>query len=212
MRSNGLALASCASRRPSEAPPAALAAFLARRLGDAALTEARIAQLYSRNAPQAFDLPDRGYVARVHPLELWLVAFRLQHPDASLADAVAASEKERQEVYRWLFRTRAKGAQDSRIFTLLEVEAFLDIHRRWARLGYPFGHLVPSLATALGSSGDRPAALAELMCGRRPPGWRPGFCRRQRAWRWLERPARRPDPVTPAACPWHSGSGFRHAR
>ncbi len=146
-----------------EAPPSALAAFLGRRLGDGALSEARIGQLYARHAPDAFDLPDRGYVARVHPLELWLVAFRLQHPDASLADAVAASEKERQQVYRWLFRTRAKGAQDSRIFTLLEVEAFLDIHRRWARLGYPFGHLVPSLATALGSSGDRPAALAELM-------------------------------------------------
>ena len=146
-----------------EAPSAALAAFLGRRLGDGQLSEARIGQLYARHAPDAFDLPDRGYVARVHPLELWLVAFRLQHPDASLADAVAASEKERQEVYRWLFRTRAKGAQDSRIFTLLEVEAFLDIHRRWARLGYPFGHLVPSLATALGSSGDRPAALAELM-------------------------------------------------
>ena len=46
---------------------------------------------------------------------------------------------------------------------MLEVEAFLDIHQRWARLGYPFDHLVPSLATALGSSGDRPAALAELM-------------------------------------------------
>ena len=146
-----------------DAPSAALAAFLGRRLGDGQLSETRTGQLYARHAPDAFDLPDRGYVARVHPLELWLVAFRLQHPDASLADAVAASEKERQEVYRWLFRTRAKGAQDSRIFTLLEVEAFLDIHRRWARLGYPFGHLVPSLATALGSSGDRPAALAELM-------------------------------------------------
>ncbi len=46
---------------------------------------------------------------------------------------------------------------------MLEVEAFTDIHRRWQRLGYPFDHLVPSLATALGSSGDRPAALAELM-------------------------------------------------
>lgn len=146
-----------------EAPPAALADFLARRLGGAPPAPARIARLHARHAPEAFDLPDRGYVARVHPLELWLVAFRLQHPEAGLADALAASAKERQEVYRWLFRTRAKGAQDARIFTLLEVEAFLDIHRRWARLGYPFGHLVPSLATALGSSGDRPAALAELM-------------------------------------------------
>ncbi|ENO87195.1 transglycosylase domain-containing protein [Thauera aminoaromatica] len=145
-----------------EAPPHALADFLARRLGEPPAA-ARLAQLYARNAPEAFDLPDRGYVARVHPLELWLVAFRLQHPEATLAEAVAASADERQQVYRWLFRTRAKGAQDSRIFTLLEVEAFLEIHRRWARLGYPFGHLVPSLATALGSSGDRPAALAELM-------------------------------------------------
>ncbi|MHB1375139.1 MAG: transglycosylase domain-containing protein [Thauera sp.] len=144
------------------APPEALAAFLARRLGESP-SATRLAQLYTRNAPEAFDLPDRGYVARVHPLELWLVAFRLQHPEATLSDAVAASADERQQVYRWLFRTRAKGAQDSRIFTLLEVEAFLEIHRRWARLGYPFGHLVPSLATALGSSGDRPAALAELM-------------------------------------------------
>lgn len=144
------------------APPQALADFLARRLGEPPAA-ARLAQLYTRNAPEAFDLPDRGYVARVHPLELWLVAFRLQHPEATLAEAVAASAGERQQVYRWLFRTRAKGAQDSRIFTLLEVEAFLEIHRRWARLGYPFGHLVPSLATALGSSGDRPAALAELM-------------------------------------------------
>ncbi len=46
---------------------------------------------------------------------------------------------------------------------MLEVEAFLDLHEQWKRLGYPFDHLVPSLATALGSSGDRPAALAELM-------------------------------------------------
>jgi membrane peptidoglycan carboxypeptidase len=46
---------------------------------------------------------------------------------------------------------------------MLEVEAFLEIHRRWSRLGYPIPSLVPSLATALGSSGDRPAALAELM-------------------------------------------------
>jgi len=46
---------------------------------------------------------------------------------------------------------------------LLEVEAFLEIHRAWKRLGYPFESLTPSYATALGASGDRPAALAELM-------------------------------------------------
>jgi membrane peptidoglycan carboxypeptidase len=46
---------------------------------------------------------------------------------------------------------------------MLEIEAFLDIHQRWQQVGYPFDHLVPSLATAIGSSGDRPAALAELI-------------------------------------------------
>lgn len=145
------------------ASPEALGAFLSARLGDQAPEAPRVAELYRRYAPDAFDLPDRGYVARVHPLELWLVAYRLQHPLATLDEAVTASAAERQAVYRWLFRTRAKDAQDARIHTMLEVEAFLEIHRRWTRLGYPFGRLVPSLATALGSSGDRPAALAELM-------------------------------------------------
>src|SRR5690606_30281168 len=133
------------------------------RLPGVELDQTRLRALYRRYAPGAFDLPDTGYIARVHPLELWLVGFLSAHPGASFAEAVEASRAERQAVYRWLFRTRAKSAQDQRIYTILEVEAFLDIHRRWVRLGYPFPHLVPSLATALGSSGDRPAALAELM-------------------------------------------------
>jgi membrane peptidoglycan carboxypeptidase len=62
-----------------------------------------------------------------------------------------------------LFKSRHQSARDSRIRTMLEIEAFLDIHQRWRAVGYPFDHLVPSLATAIGSSGDRPAALAELM-------------------------------------------------
>lgn len=146
-----------------DAPIDAMEAFLRDRLGDATPPPARLERLYRQYAPDVLDLPDRGFVARVHPLELWLVAYRLQHPDATWEQAVQASAAERQAVYRWLFRTQAKSAQDTRIATMLEVEAFMDIHRRWARLGYPFAQLVPSLATALGSSGDRPAALAELM-------------------------------------------------
>lgn len=145
-----------------QASPDELATFLHQRL-DKALPGEQVARLYARHAPDKFDLTDRAYVARVHPLELWLVGYLSAHPGAPWGELVKASAEERQAVYRWLFQTRFKGAQDSRIFTMLEVEAFLDIHRRWARLGYPFGHLVPSLATALGSSGDRPAALAELM-------------------------------------------------
>ena len=43
------------------------------------------------------------------------------------------------------------------------MEAFLEIHRVWKRLGYPFDSLVPSYATAIGSSADRPASLTELV-------------------------------------------------
>jgi membrane peptidoglycan carboxypeptidase len=127
------------------------------------LSETRLDALYYAYGPGKFDLPDQGFVARVHPLDLWLVGYLLQNPDAKFKDAVAASRFERQEVYSWLFKSRHKSARDSRIRTMLEIEAFLDIHQRWQRLGYPFDHLVPSLATAIGSSGDRPAALAELI-------------------------------------------------
>jgi membrane peptidoglycan carboxypeptidase len=65
--------------------------------------------------------------------------------------------------YAWLFRPSLKRAQDTRIRIMLEEDAFAHIQKRWARLGYPFDHLVPSLATAIGSSADRPGALAELV-------------------------------------------------
>src|SRR5262249_18529066 len=70
---------------------------------------------------------------------------------------------ERQAVYGWLFKTRHRHAQDTRIKSLLELQAFLEIQRGWQRLGDPFASVTPSLAAAIGSSGDRPAALARLM-------------------------------------------------
>ncbi|MCY1391642.1 penicillin-binding protein, 1A family [compost metagenome] len=127
------------------------------------LTDERLVRLYEAYGPGAYDLPDQGFIAKVHPLDLWMMGYLLNHPDAKWADVVKASQFERQEVYSWLFKSRHKGARDSRIRTMLEIEAFLDIHQRWQKVGYPFDHLVPSLATAIGSSGDRPAALAELI-------------------------------------------------
>ncbi|SEI03232.1 Membrane carboxypeptidase (penicillin-binding protein) [Rheinheimera pacifica] len=120
-------------------------------------------KLYDKYQPDAFNLPDRAYLSRSHPLELWLLAYLQQTPDASLQSAIADSSAKRQEVYQWLFKTRFRSARDNRIRNMLEIEAFWDLHQRWQRLGYPFDYLVPSLATALGSSGDRPAALAELI-------------------------------------------------
>ena len=123
----------------------------------------RIMDLYHQFGPEAFDLNDQGYISRVHPLELWLLKYLQQNPEADWATVVETSSDTRQEVYKWLFRSRHKSARDSRIRTMLELDAFEDIQQRWQRLGYPFEQLVPSLATALGSSGDRPEALAELM-------------------------------------------------
>ncbi|MDO9342100.1 MAG: transglycosylase domain-containing protein [Pseudomonas sp.] len=127
------------------------------------LSDERLARLYQDYRPGSYDLPDQGFIAKVHPLDLWLLGYLLNHPEATFSEVVKASQFERQEVYGWLFKSRHQSARDSRIRTMLEIEAFLDIHQRWQAVGYPFDHLVPSLATAIGSSGDRPAALAELM-------------------------------------------------
>lgn len=145
-----------------QADARALAAFID-EYRDRDLTDRELDALYERHAPGKFSLADQGYLARIHPLELWLVGYLRQHPDANWTQVVEASTQERQAVYKWLFTTRHRGAQNSRISTLLELEAFEEVHRQWKRLGYPFDRLVPSLATAIGSSGDRPAALAELM-------------------------------------------------
>ncbi|HRO60639.1 MAG TPA: transglycosylase domain-containing protein [Burkholderiaceae bacterium] len=140
-----------------------LAEFLDRRLDGPGVSSGLADSLSERYGADSLSLADRGYVAGVHPLELWLVAFLRQHPEARFGEVLAASTQERQQVYGWLFKTRNKQAQDLRIRNMLEVEAFREIHRSWRRLGYPFESLTPSYASSLGASGDRPAALAELM-------------------------------------------------
>ncbi|WP_062804569.1 transglycosylase domain-containing protein [Cupriavidus necator] len=132
------------------------------RLGDKQLAGEDLSALYRKYGKDKFNLNDRGYLSRVHPLELWMVEYLDQHPDATLAEILKASTAERQEVYKWLFRTRSKAGQDNRIRTLLEQDAFTRIARRWQRLGYPFDSLTPSYGSAIGAAGDRPAALAEL--------------------------------------------------
>ncbi len=127
------------------------------------LSDREIQALYTQQATDAYSLADRGYISQIHPLELWLVRYLRSHPNATFSHIVAASREQRLEVYSWLFKTSRKNAQDRRIHSLLEVEAFQNIYLDWKRLGYPFDSLVPSYATAIGSSADRPAALAELM-------------------------------------------------
>ncbi len=126
------------------------------------------------------ELPDDGIIARLHkvqdgystndigwltgidPLELWLVNYLNDNSTSDRKSMFAASAEVRQDAYEWLFKAN-KGRQDTRIRVLREEDAFKRVLEEWRGQGYPFNHMVPSLASALGSSGDRPDALARLM-------------------------------------------------
>lgn len=138
-------------------------AFMRAQFPREVFTTKDLSALFSKYGPDKFDLPDRGYLARIHPLELWLLSYLQRRPGATLSEVLARSASQRQEVYGWLFRTGREHAQDRRIRIILEEDAFQHIWRDWKSLGYPFDSLVPSYATAIGVSGDTPAALAELM-------------------------------------------------
>lgn len=142
--------------------PQGLQAFVNARSEEPVAPE-RVALWWERYTLEELSWQDRGYLTGVHPLELWTAAWLYEHPGASLSQLLAQSRQIRQEVYRWLFRSSSKRGQDRRIQTLLEQEAFDEIHRMWVNVGYPFDSLVPSFATSLGSSADRPIALARLL-------------------------------------------------
>ncbi|HEX9705742.1 MAG TPA: transglycosylase domain-containing protein, partial [Gemmatimonadales bacterium] len=137
--------------------------FFRRHVSPFALSDARITELYDGSDPTEFSISDRGHLAGMHPLELWLAAYRRRHPSAPLREVLDASVFVRWEVYGGLFSSRRPAAPDPRIAAIRESEAFREIHRSWRRLGYPFESVVPSYATAIGSSADRPDQLAELV-------------------------------------------------
>ncbi|MEE8311689.1 MAG: transglycosylase domain-containing protein [Candidatus Binatia bacterium] len=112
---------------------------------------------------EPLDAVDAGYGIGLDPLAVWIVHHLEHSPTATLGETLEASRPVRHPAYRWLLRTRRKHVQDRRIQTALQREAFNHIHAIWKRHGYPFPDLVPSYATALGSSADHPAGLAELM-------------------------------------------------
>lgn len=145
-----------------DAGPEELEAYLLESSPETRLSERAAEDLYARADAEAYGWADRGYLAGVHPLELWVARYLVGRPEASRLEALEASAEVRQEVYAWLFAERRRAAQDRRIRTMIEAEAFAEIARDWQALGYPFVNLVPSYGSAIGSSGDRPSALAEL--------------------------------------------------
>jgi hypothetical protein len=120
-------------------------------------------RLYQSYDPHRLTLEDFAYLLNRHPLEVWCAGEIMKDPQISWADLFQKSAEARQISSNWLFRTRNRRAQDVRLRTRIEQDAFNRMYVYWRRVGFPFDRLVPSLATAIGSSADRPIALAELM-------------------------------------------------
>jgi hypothetical protein len=58
---------------------------------------------------------------------------------------------------------RYYATQDRRIKRMVELQALAGIGKSWRALDYPFATITPSYAAAIGASGDRPVALAQLV-------------------------------------------------
>ncbi|WHZ11673.1 MAG: Membrane carboxypeptidase (penicillin-binding protein) [Burkholderiaceae bacterium] len=137
--------------------------LMRKRLKNVTLTDDDLHGYYTKYAIGNYSLNDRGYLARVHPLALWLANAMRRAPTATFAQLLEQGRDARREVYAWLYKPNRFAAQTDRIRHQLEIVAFQRIGEDWRRLGYPFDNLTPSLATAVGASGDRPQALARLM-------------------------------------------------
>jgi membrane peptidoglycan carboxypeptidase len=143
------------------ANPDALEQWLAARLDGVKPEEVqRLAKAYGN---PRLTLADHGYLLGRHPLEVWVAAELVRSPGLSWDQVLARSEAVRRVSSAWLFQPRNRRAQDLRLRIRIERDAFARMTPYWRRLGFPFERLVPSYATAIGSSSDRPAALAELM-------------------------------------------------
>ncbi len=130
---------------------------------DQRIADDDLAALYTKYAIEKFNLNDRGYISRVHPIELWMLNYLRKHPNASESELRSASKDARFTSYAWLFKTRHHLTQDRRIRRMVELEAYGRITEAWRALGYPFETVTPSYAAAVGASGDRPDALAQLI-------------------------------------------------
>jgi len=146
-----------------EAGFAQFGAFLRAPVQTTALSDAQIAELYDGSDPLGLSVSVRGRLAGMHPLELWVAAYLYRHPGTLQQDVLDASAAVRQEIYDERSPHARPATPDRRIGSIPEMEAFREIHGAWARLGYPFESLMPSYATAIGSSADRPDDLSELV-------------------------------------------------
>jgi membrane peptidoglycan carboxypeptidase len=138
----------------------ALAEWLKKHNLDATIeTTARLFRAYKNPRLTAVDY---AYLLSIHPLDLWCASEYRKNPSLSWNDLLNGSSKARLEGSAWLLNSRNRKAQDLRLRIKIERDAFARLTPYWHKLGFPFKTLVPSYASAIGSSGDRPVALAEL--------------------------------------------------
>ena len=120
------------------------------------------AELFIKNE-SIWNLADRAYVTQMHPIELRILKQRFVKDTLTREQALKTAQDNVDDYYVWLMDKISQGKQNKFIRIELERDAFDSIHKQWTAMGYPFDHLTPSLATALGASGDRPSALANMM-------------------------------------------------
>jgi membrane peptidoglycan carboxypeptidase len=123
----------------------------------------RVKRLMKSYGNPQLNLSDYGYLLGIHPLRIWCGEQLAREPALTWKQLWDKSTEACRISSEWLFKTRNRSAQDLRLRIRFERDAFASITDQWKRMGFPFDRLVPSYATAIGSSGDRPEALAQLM-------------------------------------------------
>jgi membrane peptidoglycan carboxypeptidase len=139
----------------------ALAAWLAKN--QTPIRKEDVAKLYRAYQNPRMTLVDHAYLLSVHPLDLWCASEYRKNPDLSWEELFGSSREARRQGSAWILNPRNVKAQDLRLRIRIERDAFARMAPYWQRLGFPFKTMVPSYATAIGNSSDRPVALAELI-------------------------------------------------
>ncbi len=128
-----------------------------------ATTAEVVSKLFRAYHNPRLTLVDYAYLLSLHPLDLWCASEFRKNANLSWEALYAGSREARRMGSAWLLQPRNRRAQDLRLRIRIEKDAFARMLPYWQRLGFPFKSMVPSYATAIGSSSDRPVALAELV-------------------------------------------------
>ena len=111
-----------------------------------------------RPANPRLTLVDYAYLLSLHPLDLWCASEFRSNSNLSWEELYNKSAEARRTGSAWLLTPRNRKAQDLRLRIRFERDAFARMTPYWQRLGFPFKTMVPSYATALGNSSDRPVS------------------------------------------------------